>query len=216
MTGLKVDQGDRRTTVTDKHKTHVREPGRKRDKVPVRQGDKRRLPLSANHSNYSRKIFRKAEASISEIDIGRYNLRPRIKEAAESRPSRGQTQDQGGPDHPEKEGTRNPDPTTKSTDVSNSLHARVVRSRSRNRSPGVDDQAVRVQEEAEEPNCKSPRKWEKNQLAEGRHRWKFSSKTSATRRNINQVVSFHYIFLTDRQSGELLQQASQMFIKIFM
>ncbi|GFX87327.1 retrovirus-related Pol polyprotein from transposon 17.6 [Trichonephila clavipes] len=44
-----------------------------------------------------RKRFRQAEASIPELDIGQYNLRLRVKKAAESRPSRGKMQDQGGP-----------------------------------------------------------------------------------------------------------------------
>ncbi|GFY57371.1 hypothetical protein TNIN_181891 [Trichonephila inaurata madagascariensis] len=74
--------------------------------------------------------------------------------------------DQSGPE----KDARNPDPTTKSTDTSSSLHARVVRSR--NRSPGVDEQAVRVQEEAEKPNSNSARKWEENPPAKGRRRWK--------------------------------------------
>ncbi|GFU15192.1 hypothetical protein TNCV_4559051 [Trichonephila clavipes] len=90
-------------------------PQRKCGKVQVRQGDKRILPLSTNHSNYSRKRFWKAEASIPKIDIGLYNLRPRMKKAAESRPSRGQAQDQGGPVQ-----SRNPDPTAKSTDTCSS------------------------------------------------------------------------------------------------
>ncbi|GFY52185.1 DDE_Tnp_1_7 domain-containing protein [Trichonephila inaurata madagascariensis] len=71
-----------------------RGPERKCSKGPIRQGDKRRLPSSANSS---RKRFRQAEVSIQERDIGQYNLRPRIKKAAESRPSRGEMQDQWGP-----------------------------------------------------------------------------------------------------------------------
>ncbi|GFY64938.1 hypothetical protein TNIN_78791 [Trichonephila inaurata madagascariensis] len=72
-------------------------PERKRGKGPHRQGDKRRLPSSANYSTHSRKRFRQAEALIEELDIGRYNLRLRVKKEAESRPSRGQMQDQRGP-----------------------------------------------------------------------------------------------------------------------
>ncbi|GFW04705.1 uncharacterized protein TNCV_3897571 [Trichonephila clavipes] len=123
-TGLKKDRGDGRTTVTDKRKPHVGSskesspqissilksrkevighkrsvntsrsggPERKRSKVPVKQGDKRNLSASANCSNYYRKKFHTAEA-----DIGRYTLWSKVKEAAESRPSRGKMQDQGVP-----------------------------------------------------------------------------------------------------------------------
>ncbi|GFY71253.1 hypothetical protein TNIN_427121 [Trichonephila inaurata madagascariensis] len=72
-------------------------PERKRGKVPVKKGDKRSLTASANCSYYYRKKFRRAEAATSELDIGRYNLRSRTKETSESRSSRRQTQDQGGP-----------------------------------------------------------------------------------------------------------------------
>ncbi|GFY76016.1 hypothetical protein TNIN_370341 [Trichonephila inaurata madagascariensis] len=54
---------------------------------------------------YKRKKFRREEAATSELDIERYNLRSGIKEAAESRPSRGQMLDQGT--GPEEEDTRN-------------------------------------------------------------------------------------------------------------
>ncbi|GFT43044.1 hypothetical protein TNCV_3768871 [Trichonephila clavipes] len=70
---------------------------RKRSKGPVKQGNKRTLPSSAESSTRSRKGIRKAEALIQERDIGRYNLRPRIQKAAESRSSRGEMRDQGGP-----------------------------------------------------------------------------------------------------------------------
>ncbi|GFY56604.1 hypothetical protein TNIN_237271 [Trichonephila inaurata madagascariensis] len=63
-------------------------PERKRSKGPIRQGDKRRLPASAHSSTHS---------SILVFYSFQYNLRPRIKKAAESRPSRGEMQDQGGP-----------------------------------------------------------------------------------------------------------------------
>ncbi|GFT82496.1 hypothetical protein TNCV_4173401 [Trichonephila clavipes] len=79
------------------HTSRLGGPERKCEKGPVTQGDKRRLPSSSNYSTHSRKRFRQAEASIRELDIGRYNLWPRGKKEAESRPSRGQMQDQGGP-----------------------------------------------------------------------------------------------------------------------
>ncbi|GFU24327.1 hypothetical protein TNCV_4330121 [Trichonephila clavipes] len=79
------------------HTSRSEGPERKRSKGSVRQGDKRRLLASANSSTHSRKRSRQAEASIQERDIGQYNLRHRIRKEAESRPSRGEMQDQGGP-----------------------------------------------------------------------------------------------------------------------
>ncbi|GFU69083.1 hypothetical protein TNCV_4458101 [Trichonephila clavipes] len=153
MTGHKEDQG-----VTDKRTPHVgskesslqtsRVPEKKRGKVSMRHGEKRSLPASTNCSNCYRKKFWRAEAATSELDICLYNLRSRIKEAAESRPSRGQRQDQGGPVWSRGR--------TKIKDTSSSPQARAVRSL------GEDDQAVRVREEAEEPNSNNASKWEEN------------------------------------------------------
>ncbi|GFV32445.1 uncharacterized protein TNCV_1677311 [Trichonephila clavipes] len=88
--------------------------------------------------------------------------------------------DQSGP---EEEDTRNADPTIKIKDTSSSPQATVIRSL------GEEDQAVRIEEEKEEPNSNNAKKWEENTPAEGRRRWKFWSEVSATR-NINQELRF--------------------------
>ncbi|GFY55670.1 DUF4371 domain-containing protein [Trichonephila inaurata madagascariensis] len=84
MTGLKEDQGDRRMTVTAKRKAHA---GSKEASSQIRNRlKKKKIPVSGT--------------ATSELDISQYNLWSRIKEAAESRPSRGLMQDQGGPVRP--------------------------------------------------------------------------------------------------------------------
>ncbi|GFW91860.1 hypothetical protein TNCV_4080201 [Trichonephila clavipes] len=56
-----------------------------------------RVVLNVGDYEVIQKRLRQAQASIPELDIGQYNLRPRVIKAAESKPSRGQMQDQGGP-----------------------------------------------------------------------------------------------------------------------
>ncbi|GFS93348.1 hypothetical protein TNCV_2697971 [Trichonephila clavipes] len=57
----------------------------------------KKLVMVCDGTVCGRKRSRQAEASTQEQDIGQYSSRPRIKKATESRPSRGEMQDQGGP-----------------------------------------------------------------------------------------------------------------------
>ncbi|GFX86490.1 hypothetical protein TNCV_3727591 [Trichonephila clavipes] len=52
---------------------------------------------------------------------------------------------------------------------------------------GAHEEAVRVQEEAEEPNSNNARRRKENKPAGGLRHWKSSSEMSATKRNINQI-----------------------------
>ncbi|GFY68742.1 hypothetical protein TNIN_24261 [Trichonephila inaurata madagascariensis] len=72
-------------------------PQRKRSKGPERQVDKRRVSSSVNSYTPSRKKFWQAETTLQDRDIGPHNLWIRVKKAAESRSSRGEMHDQGGP-----------------------------------------------------------------------------------------------------------------------
>ncbi|GFX35430.1 hypothetical protein TNCV_102371 [Trichonephila clavipes] len=123
-----------------------------------------------------------------------------------------------GPDHPEErykpkgdqsgpeeKDSRSLDRTARIQATGRSLDARVIKSRSRNR--GAGDQVVKVHDEVETPDSKSARRRAEGQRVEGPHRWKSSLEMSTTKEIISQVVLFHYFF-TDRQSGELLQEAN--------
>ncbi|GFY77228.1 hypothetical protein TNIN_283731 [Trichonephila inaurata madagascariensis] len=77
-----------------------------------------------------------------------------VKKAAESRSSRCMTKgDQSGS---EEEDSKSPVPTTRIQATGSSLNAGVVKSR--NRSRGADNQAVRVHNEAEDPDSKNARR----------------------------------------------------------
>ncbi|GFY66169.1 hypothetical protein TNIN_18841, partial [Trichonephila inaurata madagascariensis] len=106
-------------------------PERKRGKGPHRQGDKRRLPSSANSSTHSRKRFRQAEALIEELDIGRYNLRLRVKRKLSPDHPEDRCRTNGDQSRPKEEDSKNLDPTIRIKDTSSGLHARVARSRNK-------------------------------------------------------------------------------------
>ncbi|GFW74550.1 hypothetical protein TNCV_2414491 [Trichonephila clavipes] len=95
------------------------------------------------------KRTRLAEMTLQERDIGSYSLRPRIKKAAVSRLSREEMHDQSGP---KEEVSKSLDPTARSQCTSIRLDARVVRSR------GDDIPAIRIHNEAEEPDSKNTRR----------------------------------------------------------
>ncbi|GFY70890.1 hypothetical protein TNIN_200431 [Trichonephila inaurata madagascariensis] len=119
-------------------------------------------------SEKTKKRTRQVKTTLQKRDIGPYNLRPRVKKAAESKSSRGEMHDQGRPLLSRGRRFQQPRPTTRIQATGSSLDTRVVKSR--NRSLGVDNQVGRIHNEAEEPNSKNARRLEESQRAEGLRR----------------------------------------------
>ncbi|GFX65632.1 hypothetical protein TNCV_4093271 [Trichonephila clavipes] len=135
MTGLKEDQSERR----------------KSDKCKRNLGSKE---SSIQLSNRTKKCWQEVKGYKRSIPTSRLGgpqrKRGKIIQKRDACP-RGTS---------EEEDSKCFDPTTKIQAISSSLNDRVVKSRNKTR--GADNQAVRIHNEAEEPDSKSTRRWEGN------------------------------------------------------
>ncbi|GFY55641.1 hypothetical protein TNIN_424241 [Trichonephila inaurata madagascariensis] len=140
-------------------------PERKRGKVPINQGNKRRLTSSTNSiPNYRGKKFgvRKRQGQ-NKIHVGTIYGSGKQTELSPDHPVN-KLKTKGDQSKPEEEEINSTDPTIRSKDASSSQQAKVVRR------PREDGQAVTIQE-AEEP-LNNARKKKENRLVQGRLPWR--------------------------------------------